>query len=278
VSSGAEQAKRFWKMIAADLDDGDATMSLKVRYVRSLDEDGNVVIDEPGADEDGEDHPDTEGYARLYCTAPLLPGDRILVGQIMGIGEGRDVTRIVIDKIANSDDQGNDNFRPSGWFDPPGPKIVDASAVTALVNGQSLARYIGQAPYDLSEVFIRFRVTTALVGVSWSDIGLATAQTSTGGGLTTVDGSVANVSTDVDTTGVKTITLPADGIEKGTHVYVLMGSSAATPFQVRATLSDDFQTGYVRLATARPYSMAANTAFSSSSAVTGAAALAVRWG
>jgi hypothetical protein len=163
----------------------------------------------------------------------------------------------------------------TGYFTPPGPVAVDAAAVTALASGQCGARYLGMVPYAVTSVEINVKVTTAVAtSIVWAEVALASANSASGGNLTFI---VADLVAPVfNSTGVKTLTFAVD-IPAGTFLYLLYGSSATTPFQLRATLADELSLGVVRLATARPSTMPAPTAFSTSTATTAAAWCVARW-
>lgn len=161
-----------------------------------------------------------------------------------------------------------------GYFTPPGPGIVDAVQVTALTTGLCGARYLGMTPFDVTSIEINVRVTTAVATITWAEAALASG-TAAGANLTLL-GSATDVSATWNSTGVKVVTF-AFTIPANTFVYLLFASTATTPFQLRATIADELNIGFVRSATARPSTMAAPTSFSASSAITAAAYVAVRW-
>lgn len=162
-----------------------------------------------------------------------------------------------------------------GYFTPPGPTVVNTTNVTALTSGQTLARYIGQVPFAASSIEIRFVVNTAGATITWSELAVAKSNSATGGNMTLV-GSASSLNTVVNSTGSKTVTINAT-FTPGDHIYVLYGAQASTMPTIRATLQDEIGSGIIRIATARPSTMAAATTFSTSTAVTGAAHLICRW-
>jgi hypothetical protein len=147
--------------------------------------------------------------------------------------------------------------------------------VTALASGQSFGRYLGMVPADVTSVEVNVRVTTAAATITWAEVGIASANSATGGNLTLL-GSVTSVAATFNSTGNKTVTF-AITVPAGTFLYLIGGSSATTPFQLRGTLPDELGVGVVRLATARPSTMASPTAFGSSTNSTGAVHCIARW-
>lgn len=177
--------------------------------------------------------------------------------------------------VADTASAGTPQQLNTGLFNVPGPGVINTTNVTALTTGQSLARYIGMAPQTISTVVVELRVTTAAATITWAEVGLASAPTMTSGSLTTITSQ--SVSTTFNSTGSKTVTFSGLSITSGTFLYFLAGAQATTPFQLRATMSDENALGVIRLATARPSTMAAATAFSSNTTVNPAAYIVVRW-
>jgi len=165
----------------------------------------------------------------------------------------------------------------TGYVTPPGPVAIDAAAVTSLAAGQTAARYLGMVPASgITAVELNVAVATAVAtSIVWAEVALATANSATGGNLTRI-GAVTSVTGSFNSTGVKTVTI-STGVPAGAFLYALFGSSATTPFQLRATIADELGVGVVRLATARPSTMASATAFVTSTATTGAVWCLARW-
>lgn len=164
-----------------------------------------------------------------------------------------------------------------GYQNPPGPNVVNASSVTALASRQCGARYLGYTTVAVTSIEINVAVTTGVAtAITYAEVALASGASATSGNLTLL-GSATDVSATWNSTGVKTVTFSVS-IPAGTFVYVIFGSQATTPFQLRATIADELNTGVVRLAsTTRPSTMAAPTSFTSSAAITGAAWVMFRW-
>lgn len=173
--------------------------------------------------------------------------------------------------------QGANPVDDTGNFNPPGPQVVDATQVTALGTGNSGARYLGMTPFDVTSVSLRVNVTTAVAtSISWAEMALASAPSATSGNLTLL-GTATDVTGTYNSTGNKSTTITTS-IPAGTFVYAVYGSQATTPFQLRATIADELGSGVIRTATTtRPSTMAAATAFSTSTAITAAAWMIVRW-
>jgi hypothetical protein len=75
-------------------------------------------------------------------------------------------------------------------------------------------------------------------------------------------------------TGIKTSAISVTGVSAGMHLWAVFGAQATTAAVVRGALADDIQSGFFQsVATTRPSTMAAATAF----AVEGATTVPV-WG
>ena len=53
----------------------------------------------------------------------------------------------------------------------------------------------------------------------------------------------ANVAATFNSTGVKTTTVSLSGVAAGDHLWLVLGSQATTPFQLRGMLADTIQSG-----------------------------------
>lgn len=164
------------------------------------------------------------------------------------------------------------------WDTLPGPRKVNSTDATAHASGVVGARAIGVCPAAATQYSCRFIVDTAVSGITWAEVAIASASSPTSGGLTLVPGTVENVAATFNSTGlVGVVFTPTNPFVPGTYYYVIHGSQATTPFKLRATLADEWSSGFIRTATARPSTMAAPTAFSTSSSAAYAAALVGRW-
>jgi hypothetical protein len=164
----------------------------------------------------------------------------------------------------------------TGWQEPPGPSPSNTTSVTGLTTGQTLARYIAQTTHAITTLIVQLVVGTAGVTFTWGEVALASAPDATSGNLTLL-GTAQSVTTTFNSLGAKTVTF-SFAIPAGTFVYLLAGSAATTPFQLRAApIGDEFSTGITKIASARPSTMAAPTAFTTSTNNSSDAYLYYRW-
>lgn len=166
---------------------------------------------------------------------------------------------------------------PRGFFTPPGTLYGDGSQVTNSGSGETAARYLGQAPDDIQLVTLACNVVTAGSTITWAEFAIATALSADL--VVAPDLSLAGytgVAGVVNSTGRKLIEVAVD-IPAGAHCYALWGSQAAVPFQLRGTMGDDVNAGFVSVATARPSTMSDPTTFGISALPARAALFAVQW-
>jgi hypothetical protein len=135
--------------------------------------------------------------------------------------------------------------------------ITDAAnitAVTAMTTGVCHCCYMGVAPFATSSINLLASVTTAVATITWAEIAIykgTPALNAVCPNLTRL--GYVDVAAIYNATGIKNtaipLTIPAN---KGDNIWVVMGSLATTPFQVRGALADNLQTGMYQTLTARP--------------------------
>jgi hypothetical protein len=159
-----------------------------------------------------------------------------------------------------------------------GIDAANLTAVKTLTSNSSFAYYLGQAQAAYSSITLRYRVTTAAATITWAEVAIASSPQITIGGaaaLTTRGYIDASGTSHLGvSTGIKTSAIAVTGISAGMHLWAVFGAQATTAAVVRGALADDIQSGFFQsVATTRPSTMAAATAF----AVEGATTVPV-WG
>lgn len=135
--------------------------------------------------------------------------------------------------------------------------IIDAAnltAVTAFASGTCHCYYMGVAPYASSSVNLLVNVTTAIATITWAEIAIYK-------GTPMLNAACPDLRrlgwTDVaaiyNATGIKNTNIVlATPLNPGDHIWVVLGSNATTPFQIRGALADNIQTGLFQTLAQRP--------------------------
>lgn len=165
-----------------------------------------------------------------------------------------------------------------GPFLPPGFQAANTTDVTTTTTNRTIARYLGNAPADLTAVTIRVNVTTAGSTITWAEVGIATSLDFTIGigadliteGFTAVQGTFNSI-------GIKD-TEVAVNIARGAHVWALVGQQAGTLPIYRAGIGDGISSGFMQIAdTTRPSTMASPTTFTVSASAANSIWLGAQW-
>jgi hypothetical protein len=139
---------------------------------------------------------------------------------------------------------------------------ANLTAVTAMATTVCHCYYIGVAPFSTSSINLLVNVTALVATITWAEVAIykgtpmlnAACPDLTRLGYTDVAGTF-------NTTGRKNViinlTVPAN---PGDNLWVVLGSAATTPFQIRGALADDLQCGIFNTLTARPSLTAGPTA------------------
>lgn len=165
-----------------------------------------------------------------------------------------------------------------GPFLPPGFLAANTTDVTTPVTNRTLARYLGNAPADLTAVTVRVNVTTAGSTITWAEVGIASSLEFTLGTAADLilEGFTA-VQATFNSTGIKD-TEVAVNIARGAHVWALVGQQAGTLPNYRAGIGDGISVGFVQFADAtRPSTMANPTTFGVTSSAANSIWMAVSW-
>ena len=152
---------------------------------------------------------------------------------------------------------------------PQGIFAANASAVTAFASGTTYALYLGKyngtTSGDAFYAQYSLRLTTLVAtSIVWAEIAIAKGDPVISGPAQLTTLCYLDVSsTFASGTGIKSGswtsgTAPAAGDD----LWILMGSQAGTPYQVRGGVADDIVSGTFLLAgSTRPSTMSANTSF-----------------
>jgi hypothetical protein len=150
----------------------------------------------------------------------------------------------------------------TGFMCTPGLHAANLTAVTAFASNSCYCFYLGRA-FKANPTFdVRVNVTTGAATITWAEVGIATGTPAVGGNPALTTRGYTSVSGTFNGTGAKTTTVTTTNVAIGADIWVLLGSQATTPYQVRGMLADNLQTGVFAIATTtRPSTMGAGTSF-----------------
>jgi hypothetical protein len=159
--------------------------------------------------------------------------------------------------------------------------ITDAAnltAVTAFASGTCHCYYQGVAPFSPSSINLLVNVTTLVATITWAEIAIYTGTPMIYGNCPDLTRKGwADVSAVYNSTGRKNTAINVSGINPGDNIWVVLGCTATTPFQVRGSLADDLQTGHFQTLAARPSTTPGPTAGTLAGAAVVPAWLAIRF-
>ena len=133
---------------------------------------------------------------------------------------------------------------------------VGLAGTKSITTTSTFAVYLGRAPFSLSGVRILCKVTTAAATITWAEFGLAKGRLVFNGSPTLTPIGYTDVSTIVNSTGVKNIPIALSGtnyIQAHDDLWLLVGNQATTALVLMApTLTDNTSMGFFASATTRP--------------------------
>jgi len=114
------------------------------------------------------------------------------------------------------------------------------SGTNTLTSGTTFIAYMGKADKAYTSITFQFRVTTLASTISWAELGVATNVRSLELGVYERKG-YTDISSVINTTGIKTVTVSVSGINPGDELCFFIGNSASVVAQVRScTITDEF--------------------------------------
>lgn len=160
---------------------------------------------------------------------------------------------------------------------PPGFAPLSGGVTTPTTN-QILACYLGVCPIAATTITIRCRVTTAVAGLTWAEVGIAKGTPVFGAGTNLTRVGWTGVSTNFNSTGNKSTDIAVTGVNPGDHLWILHGSQATTPYALSAGSGDTIGAGRVLfLGATRISTMPANSAFGATGQASNDAWFAATW-
>lgn len=135
-----------------------------------------------------------------------------------------------------------------GYLAPIGLYAADTATETAIVSGTPHLVHIGRAPHNLTTCDVAMHVTTAAATITWAEVAIYRGDSPT----TVRRVGYTDVAASFNSTGRKLVTVALSDVMAGDELWVAYGSSATTPFQLRALLPDDLESGVFRTLGAQP--------------------------
>jgi hypothetical protein len=134
---------------------------------------------------------------------------------------------------------------PSSLRFPPTFKPINITTTLTCTSGTDFAEYLGRADRSYTSIKLRFNNTQAPTSVTWAEIAIYKSLISLASATTVMEFcGYKDVTSDITTTGNKTITIPVSGITQNDDLFVVFGIvEAGTDWTVRAGLVDSFVSG-----------------------------------
>jgi len=128
---------------------------------------------------------------------------------------------------------------PTSWAG-----AANTTTATALVSNSSYFLYLGRINKTLSTIDVVCRVDTLAATITWAEVGIFKgSMIANAASAALIRLGFTNVAATFNSTGVKKTTVALTGHTPGDDLWVAFGSQATTPYQLRAGLADDVQSG-----------------------------------
>lgn len=121
---------------------------------------------------------------------------------------------------------------------------ANLTTATVFVSNASYFLYVGRIGKALTTIDVVARVATAAATITWAEVGVFKGTPVANGaatGLTRL--GFTNVAATFNSTGIKKTTVALTGHNASDDLWIAFGSQATTPYQLRAGLADDLQSG-----------------------------------
>lgn len=137
---------------------------------------------------------------------------------------------------------------------PPGANLVSLATVTAMASGTCQVIYLGRWDKTLANLDIIVNVTTGYVAGTWAELAIYYGAPASGAAPATLTrvGAGTSVAGTFNSTGIKKTTTSMAGVPPESELWLVMGSSGGTQFQVRGCLADEIQSGRFCTVASRP--------------------------
>lgn len=145
----------------------------------------------------------------------------------------------------------NSVLQPVGICPP-----INASSTLTLTSNSSWFVHVGRIVSEITTLDMMFNVTTAITSAIWAEVGVFKGVVNYNGNASLSRVGFTDVSTVINSTGIKKVTVALSGITAGDDLWLAIGNqnSGTTPI-VRSTVADElgqgvFQTLVGRISTA----------------------------
>jgi hypothetical protein len=135
----------------------------------------------------------------------------------------------------------------------PGTDAANLTAALTITTANTFYLYMGVCPRASSSILMRYRVSTAAVTVVWAETAVYRGTPVVGGNPALTLLGYADVAAVVTSLGQKSTTIALSiQAQAGDDLWLAIGNQATTPMQIRASLADDLQAGYLASGAFRP--------------------------
>jgi hypothetical protein len=122
----------------------------------------------------------------------------------------------------------------------PGLRASSLAGTNALTSGTMFITYMGRAEKAYTSISFQFRVTTQAATITWAELGVVSYFRFIELGYYERKG-YTDISSVINTTGLKTVTVTVSGINPGDDLFFVIGNVATTAGVLRnATITDEY--------------------------------------
>ena len=145
---------------------------------------------------------------------------------------------------------------------PPGLYPANATDVTSLTSPDAVAVYLGRAMKANPTVVVHAEVATACATITWAEVAVCKGAFVLSGAAALSRVGSASVAAVYNATGLKQVSIATSGVVAGDELWAVFASFATTPFQLRACMADQIQSGVFQTAAGtRPSTMSVPKTF-----------------
>ena len=119
----------------------------------------------------------------------------------------------------------NTSGYPQTIFTPVGQHAGNITDETVEADGYTRAHYLGIIEDDFTKAEVSFRVTTAIIGDTEAELGIATGVPTVGAVATLTLAGYADITTECGSTGIKKKTITVS-LSKGDHIWICWSQKA----------------------------------------------------
>lgn len=118
---------------------------------------------------------------------------------------------------------------------PPGLLSTNTTSIATLTSTHTFYFYLGKAKGNWTSITLMYRITRAVSGTTWAEMGIYTGAVVIGGNPTLTRRGYNDMSAVWNTATIKTTTITLTGVSAGDDLWVAIGNQATTTIQYQAS-------------------------------------------